>query len=54
MFENDIFKINLSIVRLNSIKENKITPTEDWGRRIKVRKNYKEKAIDILFKPTKG
>lgn len=52
MFENDIFKIDLGIDRLNSIKENQIKPRGDWEKRMQVRKRYEEKAIDILSKPT--
>jgi len=52
MLENDIFKIDLSIDRLNSIKENQIKPRGDWEKRMQIRKRYEEKAIDILSKPS--
>lgn len=53
IIENDIFKIDFSIDRLNSIKENEIKPGETWEKRMQVRKRYEEKAIDILSKPSK-
>lgn len=52
MFENDTFKIDLNIDRLNSIKESQTKLRGDWGKRMEVRKRYEKKAIDILSKPT--
>ncbi len=52
MLENDIFKIDLSIDRLNSIKENQVKSRGDWEKRMQIRKKYEKIAIEILSKPS--